>query len=121
MSSSPIRSSESDEKPTAVQMRSIRAGSSPVSSAASRERARARRAREEVLEVAVGEPAGAGGLAQRVERVPALAQARDDARLGDGGRRPAPVAERDDPVLDPAAQRGGRDLDSLRDLAERQI
>ena len=67
--------------------------------------------REQVLHVAVGQPARARRLAQLVERVPALAQARHDAGVGDRRGRPATVAQRDDPVLDPAPQRGRRDVE----------
>jgi hypothetical protein len=83
------------------------------------ERARAHGGREEILQVAVGEPAGARRLAQGVERVPALAQARDDARVRDRRGRPLAVDEHD-AVADPAAERGRRDVDLARDVTERQ-
>ena len=45
------------------------------------------------------------GLAQRLQRIAARTQAGDDACVGDGGRCPAVVAQRDDLVAHPAAQR----------------
>ena len=85
-----------------------------------REGAGARGRREQVLEVAIGEPARVGGVAQGVERVAALAQAGDDARVRHRRGRPVCV-ERHDPVAHPAPERGRRYVDPARDLAERQF
>ncbi len=61
--------------------------------------------REEVLHEAVGEPAGLRRGPDLVQRVPALAQARDDARVGERRRRPAVVGQRHQPLSGPAAKR----------------
>ena len=84
-------------------MRSISAGSRPVSAAASSSVYAAVDRREQVLDVAEGEPAGLAGAADLLQRVAALAQARDDAGVGGGGRRPAAVVLRDHALVAPTA------------------
>jgi hypothetical protein len=63
-------------------------------------------ARQEVLDVAEGQPALLGRRADLLQRVPAPAQAGDDARVrGFGGGPAGPVGARDELGPDPAAQR----------------
>jgi len=76
---------------------------------------------QQVLHVAVGEPAGARRAPDGLERRAAPAQPRHDPRVGDRGGRPAPVAQRDDAVADPAAQGRRLDVQLLRDRAERRL
>ena len=79
------------------------------------------RRREEILEIPIGEASGVRGLAQLIERVPALAQARDDARVRNRGGRPPPVAERHDAAVDPAPERRRRHVQPACDIAEAQV
>jgi hypothetical protein len=79
------------------------------------------RGREQLLQVAVRQPAGLGGLPQLGERVPALAQARDDPGLGDGGGRPLTVGQRHDAVAHPPAQHVGGNVEPPGNLAVRHI
>ena len=74
---------------------------------------------EEILGKAEGKAALAPGALEVLERVAALAHARDDAGLGGGCRRPAAAAYRQDLLLSPAFQRAGRDAGAARCLAER--
>ena len=99
-------------------MRSTSSGSSPVSRATSSTRRLLLRLGEEVLGEAEGEAALAAGALEVLERVAALAHARDDAGLRGGGRGPAAAAHRQDLLLRPAFQRAGRDAGAARCLAE---
>ena len=118
-SSSEIRSSASALKPIERNRRSISAGSRPVS--------RGRLARACARPRAPGSSSSTKPKASRplslaapdlVERVAALAQARDDARLGHRRRRPASVARvRHEAVPRPARERLRGDADAARRLA----
>jgi hypothetical protein len=71
------------------------------------ERAKRPLAIEHVVDVAVGEPALVTRALDLLERVAAVAQPRDDSRMGNRGARPfaAAVHLGDDPLTRPAAQR----------------
>ena len=76
--------------------------------------------RHQLLDEAEGQPAALGRRADLVERVAALAQAGDDARLRDRGRRPAPVARvRHEAVARPPAERLRGDPRAPRRFAAR--
>ena len=75
--------------------------------------------RKEFLGEAEGEPALAARPLQVLERVAALAHARNDTGLGRGGGRPAPPPHRHDLFLRPALQRARRDPGPARGLAQR--
>ena len=106
---------EADGGPDALEQRRLEAGL--LGGLLERERLRARR--EEVLHEPVGEAPGLRRLADLVQRVPALAQARDDPGVGERGRRPAILRQRHEPLAGPAAQRGGRDVELACDFGER--
>ena len=73
--------------------------------------------REHLLDEAEGQAPALHGPPDLVERVAALAQARDDARLGHRRRRPAPVARvRDQTVPRPAREGLRGDADAPRRL-----
>ena len=74
--------------------------------------------REEVLDIAEGEPAGVARAADLLEGVPARTQARDDPRMRGGGRGPFALPARDQPLLGPAAQGLRRRPGAPRSLAE---
>ena len=76
-------------RPIAGVMRSISAGSRPVSRAASSSVCTRSSDGSSSWRIAEGQAALLAGLADLPQRVPALAQARDEPRVGDGGRRPA--------------------------------
>jgi len=75
------------------------------------ERVRRHGGREQLRQVAEGQPPALAGGADLLERVAALAHARDEPRVRDGGRRPAAVVLRDQPAGEPAAQRRRRRTD----------
>jgi hypothetical protein len=78
------------------------------------------RGRQELLHVPEREAALVRGPADLLEGVAAVAQARDDARVGDRGVVPVAVAGlRDHPRLGPAAQRAGLHARAARGLGER--
>ena len=89
------------------QIRSISAGSSPVSLArpprACSVAVAAREAGPRCSRRRAGRTPSA--LADLLQRVPALAQARDDPRVGDAPRASSGRRQRHEPVVDPAAQR----------------
>ena len=74
---------------------------------------------EQVLYVAEREAALAHGLAELLERVPALAQSGDDPGLRRRRARPAAVAKREHPGGHPALQGRGRDAGQLGGLVQR--
>ena len=81
------------------------------------ERVRALVRREDLLDEAEGQAPALDRLTDLLERVAALAQARDDARLGDRRGRPAPVARvRHEAVLRPARERLRGDAGAARRL-----
>jgi hypothetical protein len=73
---------------------------------------------EQVLDEAVGEPARARRLADRVHRVAAGPQPADDPGVGERAARPLAVGQRHEAVGHPAAQRGGRDIELAGGVGE---
>jgi hypothetical protein len=73
---------------------------------------------QQLLDEAEGEAALAPRPLQLLQRVAALAHPCDDARLRRRRGRPAPPADRQDPLLRPALQRARRDAGAARGLAE---
>ena len=78
--------------------------------------------REEVLDVAEGQPAGVAGPADLLERVPALSQPGHDPRVGGRGGRPPAVAVvlGDQALAGPPSQRPRRHAGALGGFAQRQ-
>ena len=102
-------------------MRSMSAGSRPTSSAASSSGPRRVVAREQVLGVRERQAPGLAGLADLVERVPAVAQPGDDPRVRRHRRGPPAVVAGDEPLVGPAPQGLRRDAGMAGDLGERQL
>ena len=75
--------------------------------------------RQQVLDVAEGEAPVANRSADLTQRVAAIAHPGDDPGLGRGGRRPAPVLDRDDAIGGPALQGRLRDAGPARRLGQR--
>jgi hypothetical protein len=108
----PFGGREAERAPHALDQR----GLEPCAVGGVVQRVRAVRAREQLLQVAVGEPPALHRGADLTDRVAALAQPGDDPRLGDRGVGPVAVGQRDEAGADPAPQRGGRDVDPAGDV-----
>ena len=111
------RRREADRRPDPLDQRRLE----PAQLGGLLQRARLAAGREEVLHEAVGEPAGLRRGPDLVQRVPALAQARDDARVGERRGRPAVVRQRHEALSGPAAERVRGDVELASDLGESHL
>jgi hypothetical protein len=77
--------------------------------------------REQLLHVSEGEPAVLAGLLDVVQRMPLLAQPRDDPGVGRGRARPAAAVVGDHPGVAPAPQRARGDPGLARGFGQRYL